>query len=75
MGVFVGVGGGRICCKDPNPHTSRLAAYNCHNPPLLQQMAPITIREVVQQFKDRIQTERDKTEFKSLCDRYTVVVE
>lgn len=38
-------------------------------------MAPITIREVVQQFKDRIQTERDKTEFKSLCDRYTVVVE
>lgn len=36
-------------------------------------MAPITIRAVVQAFKDRIHTERDKTEFKALCDKYTVV--
>ncbi|GBF88116.1 hypothetical protein Rsub_00828 [Raphidocelis subcapitata] len=39
------------------------------------QMAPITIRAVVQAFKDRIHTERDKAEFKALCDKYTVVVE
>lgn len=42
---------------------------------LQAQMAPITIRAVVQAFKDRIYTERDKTEFKALCDKYTVVVE
>ncbi|KAI8472254.1 MAG: hypothetical protein J3K34DRAFT_504164 [Monoraphidium minutum] len=38
-------------------------------------MAPITIRAVVQAFKDRIASERDKAEFKALCDKYTVVVE
>lgn len=37
------------------------------------QMAPISIRAVVQAFKDRIHTERDKAEFKALCDRHTVV--
>jgi hypothetical protein len=36
-------------------------------------MAPVSIRNVVLAFKDRIQTERDKTEFKALCDMYTVV--
>jgi hypothetical protein len=36
-------------------------------------MAPVSIRNVVLAFKDRIQTERDKTEFKALCDKYTVV--
>jgi hypothetical protein len=36
-------------------------------------MVPITIRAVVQTFKDRIHTERDKAEFKALCDKYTVV--
>ena len=36
-------------------------------------MAPITIRAVVQAFKERIHTERDKAEFKGLCDQYTVV--
>ena len=36
-------------------------------------MAPITIRAVVQAFKDRIHTERDKAEFKALCDKYTMV--
>jgi hypothetical protein len=38
-------------------------------------MAPVTIRAIVQEFKDRIASERDKSCFKALCDAHTVVVE
>lgn len=39
------------------------------------QAAPVAIRNIVSVFKDRIHTERDKTEFKALCDKWTGVVE
>jgi hypothetical protein len=39
------------------------------------QSAPVAIRNIVAVFKDRIHTERDKGEFKALCDKWTGVVE
>ncbi|WIA15926.1 hypothetical protein OEZ85_012673 [Tetradesmus obliquus] len=42
---------------------------------LEQQAAPLAIRQIVSVFKDRINTERDKTEFKAICDKWTSVVE
>lgn len=42
---------------------------------LEQQAAPLAIRQIVTVFKDRINTERDKTEFKAICDKWTSVVE
>lgn len=51
--------------------TARLCLHALTPP--LPQMAPMSIRAVVSAFKDRIHTERDKAEFKALCDRHTVV--
>jgi hypothetical protein len=42
---------------------------------LEQQAVPVAIRQIVAVFKDRINTERDKAEFKALCDKWTGVVE
>jgi hypothetical protein len=42
---------------------------------LERQSAPVAIRNIVSVFKDRIHTERDKSEFKALCDKWTGVVE
>jgi hypothetical protein len=42
---------------------------------LEQQAAPLAIRQIVSVFKDRINTERDKAEFKAICDKWTSVVE
>jgi hypothetical protein len=39
------------------------------------QAVPVAIRNIVSVFKDRIHTERDKSEFKALCDKWTGVVE
>jgi hypothetical protein len=42
---------------------------------LESQSVPVAIRNIVAVFKDRIHTERDKGEFKALCDKWTGVVE
>lgn len=39
------------------------------------QAGPVAIRDIVSVFKDRIHSERDKSEFKALCDKWTGVVE
>ncbi len=60
-------------CSDQRNYPARLLMW-CSWLCWLQD-TPVSIRAIIATFKDRILTERDKTEFKGLCDKWTSVVE
>lgn len=80
---YYGCAGDAATSPPPSPRAlgenhffEKIARWEAELVSMLQaQLTPLSIRAIVAVFKDRILTERDKHEFKSLCDKWTVVVE